>query len=218
MYVKKGSKVIKPYKVITEQKYVNGQPIGKPYNKSKEVSKNIYFTGSEADIKGKLDYLKDLKYVNNKYVGTHKLKTSLKDPDLTKKIIKVLTRYYGKITPLFKATHLFNYVNKENRYSLYTDTRKGAKVTLKLKNGNCCDKSHLLVWMYRKCSIPSKYIRETVKLTTYYGGHVWVSAYIDGKWYDNLDPTHRTKNWFNHQGTIKIYYTKTKQIDINLKW
>lgn len=78
---------------------------------------------------------------------------------------------------------IFNYVRDAIEYLFYYNTRLGALGTLKNKQGNCTDLSHLLVALLRAAGIPARYVNCSAvafsKITT---GHVWVEAYVNGAW------------------------------------
>lgn len=84
----------------------------------------------------------------------------------------------------------FNWTRDELAYTkpMYYNTRYGAVGTINAKNGNCCDQSHALVALYRAKGIPARYrhVRADYGVNVY--GHVYVEAYIAGKWHP-LDPS-----------------------------
>ena len=83
-----------------------------------------------------------------------------------------------------QASAIFDYVNDCTNYTSYVNTKYGAVETLNRGTGNCADLSHLLVGMFRTANIPARYCHATC---TFRSGlviaHVWVEAYVDGKWY-----------------------------------
>lgn len=82
-----------------------------------------------------------------------------------------------------KAEAIFNWVRNNLTYSFYYNTKYGAVNTLKNKNGNCVDHSHLLIALTRAAGIESRYAHGTCqfKSGSVYG-HVWAELFIDGKW------------------------------------
>lgn len=94
-----------------------------------------------------------------------------------KKAIKGTTTLYGQ------AKAIFDYVNAVTDYQFYMNTRYGAIGTLNRGAGNCVDQSHILIGMYRTARIPARYCHATCYFTSgLVVGHVWVEAYVNGKW------------------------------------
>ncbi|MDO5849974.1 MAG: transglutaminase-like domain-containing protein [Methanobacteriaceae archaeon] len=88
-------------------------------------------------------------------------------------------------TDLEKATALFNYVKNNIDYSYYYNTKYKASGTLSNKQGNCCDKSNLLVALCRASGLSTRYCHST-SCTFNSGlvcGHVWTQININGVWY-----------------------------------
>lgn len=121
-----------------------------------------------------------------------------------RKLSKKLTSKYS--TKLEKATAIFNYVRDNLGYSYYANSKKGAAKTLKVKRGNCCDHSNLIVALCRASKIPARYAhakgcRFGSGLTT---GHVWAQIYVNGRWYSADGTSYR-----NSLGHIKNWNTKS---------
>ena len=81
-------------------------------------------------------------------------------------------------TELEKAKAVFDYVSGEIKYKLYDNWRTTGEV-LETKEGDCTDKSILLVSMLKNAGIES-YVVYGKKIEDY--SHSWVSAKIEGKW------------------------------------
>ena len=121
-----------------------------------------------------------------------------------RKLSKKLTSKYS--TKLEKATAIFNYVRDNLGYSYYANSKKGAAKTLKVKRGNCCDHSNLIVALCRASKIPARYAhakgcRFGSGLVT---GHVWAQIYVNGRWYSADGTSYR-----NSLGHIKNWNTKS---------
>ena len=121
-----------------------------------------------------------------------------------RKLSKKLTSKYS--TKLEKATAIFNYVRDNLDYSYYANSKKGAAKTLRLKRGNCCDHSNLIVALCRASKIPARYAhakgcRFGSGLVT---GHVWAQIYVNGRWYSADGTSYR-----NSLGHIKNWNTKS---------
>jgi len=98
---------------------------------------------------------------------------------------------------------IFNWVRDNINYSFYYNTKYGAANTLKYRQGNCVDHSHLIVALARNAGLKARYVHATAKFTsgnTY--GHVWAQILVNGKWID-ADATSSQnsfgviKNWSN---------------------
>ena len=104
-----------------------------------------------------------------------------------------------------QAVAIFNYVSKKTDYSSYFNTKYGAIETLNLGYGNCVDQAHLLLGMYRTAKIPARYCHATCTFRSgLVVGHVWVEAYVNGKWY-SCDTTSN----YNTFGNIVNWYSST---------
>ena len=104
-----------------------------------------------------------------------------------------------------QAVAIFNYVSKKTDYSSYFNTKYGAIETLNLGYGNCVDQAHLLLGMYRTAKIPARYCHATCTFRSgLVVGHVWVEAYVNGKWY-SCDTTSN----YNSFGNIVNWYSST---------
>lgn len=82
-----------------------------------------------------------------------------------------------------KANAIFTFVRDEIGYSFYYNSH-GASSTLNNKKGNDCDKSNLLVSLFRALGLAARYCHAintfNSNLTV---SHVWVQVLIDGIWY-----------------------------------
>ena len=110
-----------------------------------------------------------------------------------------------------KAEKIFKFVRDNIKYTYYNNSKFGAVKTLKNKNGNCCDQTHLLIALLRTAGIPSRYkqgqcyfVRRKKII-----GHIWAEVYIDKKWY-LLDTTSsknvfgKANNW-SKAHNVKVY-------------
>ena len=80
------------------------------------------------------------------------------------------------------ARNIFKYVQTQVEYKRYSNSQKGASKTLLAKKGNCCDKAHLLVALWRAAGIDARYAHGT--------DHWWGQCRINGKAYD-CDPSNK---------------------------
>lgn len=108
------------------------------------------------------------------------------------------TAIAGKATPYEKAKALFDYVRDEAEWENYSNTRRGAVVTLNDKLGNCCDLSHALVAMSRAAGIPARYRHAQCQYSKSVIGHVMAELYVDGVWY-LCDPSNNENTFGNHE-------------------
>ena len=135
----------------------------------KTVSKTNAKTMNNTVSKALKEYLSSSKncQVNNKQI---------------KELAKTLTSSLK--TDYEKGKNLFAWVRDNIQYEKYRNTRKGAVNTLKKKQGNCVDQTHLLVALSRAAGIPARYVNGgNCKFTNgYLGGHVWGQMYINKKW------------------------------------
>lgn len=111
-----------------------------------------------------------------------------------------------------KATKIFNWVRDQVSYSFYYNTKHGAVGTLNLRQGNCCDQTHLLIALCRASGLPSKYVNGecTFKSGNRYG-HVWAQVYVNNKWYtaDAISSSNSfgvINNWNTATASIQGYY------------
>ncbi len=130
-------------------------------------------TGPLSPIKSRLTLNQCLKQTANAQSKNSTIKA------LAKKITKGATSKYAK------AVKIFNWVRDNIGYSFYYNTKYGAVKTLKKRSGNCVDTSHLLVALLRASGIPARYVHVKAKFPDgEYYGHVFVQAYVRGKWYN----------------------------------
>ena len=98
----------------------------------------------------------------------------------------------------------FNWTRDNLAYTspMYYNTRYGAVGTVNARQGNCCDQSHALVALYRANGIPARYkhVRANYGANVY--GHVYVEAYLEGKWH-GLDPS-SSRNTFESINRWKL--------------
>jgi len=87
-------------------------------------------------------------------------------------------------TDLEKANAFFEYASDEIKYNRYDNWRTTSEV-LETKDGDCTDKSIVLVSMLKNVGIDS-YIVYGNEIDDY--SHAWVSAKIEGRWMQ-IDPT-----------------------------
>ena len=144
---------------------------------------------NEKNGKSSSIYLKSSSYCK---IGTKQLKA----------LVKSLTK--GLTNNVDKAKAIFNYVRDEIEYSYYYNSQKGASGTLKSKKGNCVDKAHLLVALYRTAGFPSKYVHGRCTFSTMRTGHVWTQVLVDNTWIC-ADPV----SYRNSLGKIANWNTKT---------
>ena len=158
-------------------------------------------TGELPPIKVKSSLAKCLKPTANAQSNDPRIKT------LASNITK------GAATKYEKAVRIYNWVRDNLDYSFYYNTKYGAVKTLKNKEGNCVDLSHLIVALSRAAGIPARYVHVTAKFAS--GpvcGHVFVQVYINGKWYNldasnNINEFNLINNWYKATATIKGVYT-----------
>ena len=139
------------------------------------------------------DLSKYLKATTNCQVGAAAIKA----------IVDSVTK--GKTTAKEKAVAIYNYVRDNIAYSFYYNTKYGATGTLSAKQGNCVDKAHLVIAMFRTAGLAARYVHGTCKFSsgsTY--GHVWAQVAIDGQWYIADTTSSR-----NSLGTVNNWNTKT---------
>lgn len=112
------------------------------------------------------------------------------------------------------ALAIFNYVRDTIKYLFYYNTRLGAIGTLKNKQGNCTDLSHLLVALLRAANIPARYVNCSAvafsKITT---GHVWVEAYVNGAWV-RLDASNNGNQYGLNPRNNQIVGTVTRYAEL----
>ena len=157
-------------------KYLNGKLAKKIVNKNYKYTKN-----SKYKIKRSKDWSK---YVLPSVDCESDNKQIIK---LSKKIIKneakKLKKPVSKLTDSQKAHAILYWVQKHITYKKYGDTRKGAAKTLKYKEGNCADQTHLAIALLRASNIPAKYETKVVKIKGEEKGHAWHLAYFKNKWW-----------------------------------
>lgn len=113
--------------------------------------------------------------------------------------VKALTK--GLKSKTDKAKAIFNFVRDDISYTFYYDTKYGATGTLKAKRGNCVDKAHLLVCMFRTAGFKARYVHGVCKFVSgHIYGHVWTQVKIGKYWVvaDSSDDTNslgRIANW-----------------------
>ena len=118
----------------------------------------------------------------------------------------------GAATKYEKAVRIYDWVRDNLDYSFYYNTKYGAIKTLKKKEGNCVDLSHLIVALSRAAGIPARYVHVTAKFASgHVCGHVFVQVYINGKWYNldasnNINEFNIINNWYKATATIKGVY------------
>ena len=120
---------------------------------------------------------------------------------------KKITRKYT--TKLEKATAIFNYVRDTLGYDYYANSLRGASKTLKLKRGNCCDHSNLIVALCRAVKIPARYAHAQgcrFKLSGRVEGHVWAQIYVGGKWYSADGTSYKNSLGHVNNWDTRSYY------------
>ena len=132
-------------------------------------------------------------------VGTAKLKS----------LVKSLTK--GLKSKVDKAKAIFNYVRDNIRYKFYYNSHHGSTGTLKYKSGNCADKAHLLVAMYRTAGFKTRYVHGKCKFNSgNVYGHVWAQVHVGKYWIcadssDDGNSLGKIANW-----NIKSYKVHAK--------
>jgi hypothetical protein len=98
----------------------------------------------------------------------------------------------------------FNWTRDNLAYTLpiYYNTRYGAVGTVNARQGNCCDQSHALIAIYRANGIPARYKHVRADYGNNVYGHVYVEAYLEGKWH-GLDPS-SSRNTFESINRWKL--------------
>lgn len=102
-------------------------------------------------------------------------------------IINLAKQIIGNETSMYNRAHkIFEWVRINTSYEepMYYNTRHGALGTLKVRMGNCCDLSHLLVALFRAANIPAGYKHVLARFNSFTTGHLVSCAYVDGKWYE----------------------------------
>lgn len=122
-----------------------------------------------------------------------------------KALVKSLTS--GLTNNVDKVKAIFNYVRYNITYVFYYNTRRGAVGTLNAKSGNCVDKSHLLVSMYRTAGFKARYVHGRCLFSSGYIGHVWTQVLVDNTWICG-DPSNR----INDLGKIANWNTNSYKI------
>ena len=159
---------------LTPDNATDDQDTGAAAGDSKfNSTETITQTGPLPRIKSHLTLKQCLKQTKNAQSKSPTIKA------LAKKITKSLKSKYAK------AKAIFNWVRDNIGYSFYYNTKYGAKKTIKKGTGNCVDTSHLLVALLRAAGIPARYVHVKAKFPDdEYYGHVFVQAYVKGKWYN----------------------------------
>lgn len=102
--------------------------------------------------------------------------------DDIKSLAKILTKNCKN--DLEKATVIFNYVRDYVSYSYYYNSVYYATGTYSKKSANCCDKSNLLVSLYKSAGLAARYNHATCTFSNGLRiGYVWTQVYVDGVWY-----------------------------------
>lgn len=170
--------------------------------------------GDSADTNGILNQTGELPPIKVKSSLSKCLKSTANaqsnDPRI-KTIASNITK--GAATKYEKAVRIYNWVRDNLDYSFYYNTKYGAVKTLKKKEGNCVDLSHLIVALSRAAGIPARYVHVTAKFASgHVCGHVFVQVYINDKWYNldasnNINEFNIINNWYKATATIKGVYT-----------
>jgi len=158
-------------------------------------------TGELPPIKVKSSLAKCLKPTSNAQSNDPRIKA------LASNITK------GATTKYEKAVRIYDWVRDNLDYSFYYNTKYGALKTLKNKEGNCVDLSHLIVALSRAAGIPARYVHVTAQFASgRVCGHVFVQVYINNKWYNldasnNINEFNVINNWYKATAAIKGVYT-----------
>ena len=173
--------------------------------------KGINLTYSSVSKRGNTaQYKKGLNEIAN--LTKSQLKAYLKSSgnDALNSAIKSLSSKLvcGKNTTWDKAQAIFDYVRDYISYRYYSNSKKGAKSTLRSKSANCCDQANLVVALCRAADIPARLSHgQGCRFSSgLVAGHVWAQIYVDGVWY-SADATSvrnslgKIKNW-----NVKHFY------------
>ncbi|WP_295722945.1 transglutaminase domain-containing protein [uncultured Methanobrevibacter sp.] len=95
-----------------------------------------------------------------------------------------------------RAKTLFNWVRDHISYRFYYNSLQGAEKTLKVRSGNCCDQSRLLVALFREAGLTARYVHGRCTFLDGTYDHVWTEVKINGKWYSADSVSKR--NTFGH--------------------
>ena len=152
-------------------KYVNGKLIKKSVNKKYKYSKKSKFKNKRTKDWSKFVLPSiDCESDNKKIIK------------LSKKIIKSeakkLKKPVSKLSDKQKANAILHWVQKNFKYDGYGNTRYGALKSLKMKELNCVDSTHVTIALLRASNIPAKYESKQINGS----GHCWPRAYFGGKW------------------------------------
>jgi hypothetical protein len=181
---------------------LNPDVIDEAAGDSTGINRTLNQTGELPPIKVKVSLAKCLKPTST---------AQSNDPHIKALAAKITQ---GATTKYEKAVRIFNWVRDNLDYSFYYNTKYGAVKTLKNKEGNCVDLSHLLVALSRAAGIPARYVHVTAEFASgRVCGHVFVQAYIKGKWYNmdasnNINEFNVINNWYKVTAAIKGIYTK----------
>lgn len=103
--------------------------------------------------------------------------------------IAVLASTLQAKTTIKTIRRIYKYVNKEVKYTQYTNMDNGALNTLDTKRSDCSGFADLFVALCRADGIPA---RVAYGFTTEYGAnprHAWAEAYVGGMGWVRFDPT-----------------------------
>ncbi len=122
------------------------------------------------------------------------------DPSSIKSLARTLTE--GLTSDYEKGKVLFNWVRDNIDYSYYANSQQGAAKTLKIRSGNCCDQSNLLVALCREVGVTIRYVHGRAQFLDGTFDHVWTEVKANGKWYE-ADPV-TVRDTFGHNAWVLI--------------
>jgi transglutaminase-like putative cysteine protease len=183
-------------------------------NVKKNSKLNKYLPKYTVDIKYKTVSSKKLNIDYDAESSEEYLSSSKNCQANDEKIIELshqITKKYNSIYD--KAKAIFNWVRDKVRYNFYYNTKYGAKNTMTKKEGNCVDKSHLIVALSRASGIASRYVHgkcDFISGRNY--GHVWAQVKVGNTWYAADSTSSKNsfgviRNWNTDSYTLKGIYS-----------
>lgn len=204
------TKIPSNYTVVLTDHY--GNPIADALVKFKIGNRTFKSYSNSKGIANLAINLKKGTYmVTFTYAGTSELpgasdtkKIVIVDKVIDTSSIKSLARtlLIGVTGDYNRAKTLFNWVRDNINYRYYSNSLQGAEKTLKVRSGNCCDQSRLLVGLFREAGLTCRYVHGRCTFLDGTYNHVWTEVKVNGKWY-SADPVSK-RNTFGHNAWILV--------------